>query len=88
MSKIVNSNIEINSKENDSLDEKYIYEPYNGARSWIKKQLDFYRIENKIIENYKDAIQELTSEDDNLKAKWKYFKAIVKNGPNYSVLPG
>ena len=79
---------EMDSKESNSVDEKYIYEPYNGARSCIKKQLDFYGIEIKVVKNYIDAIKELTSEDDNLKGKCKYFAAIVMNGPNYAILPG
>ena len=79
---------EMDSKESNSVDEKYIYEPYNGARSCIKKQLDFYGIEIKVVKNYIDAIKELTSEDDNLKGKCKYFAAMVMNGPNYAILPG
>lgn len=79
---------EMNSKESDSVDEKYIYEPYKDARSCIKKQLDYYGIEIKVVKNYKDAIQELTQEDENLKGKCKYFATIVMNGPNFSVLPG
>lgn len=78
----------MDSKESDSVDEKYIYEPYNGARSCIKKQLDYYGIDIKVVKNYIDAIKELISEDENIKGKCKYFAAMVMNGPNYSVLPG
>ena len=79
---------EMDSNESDSIDEKYIFEPYNGAKSCIKEQLAYYGIEIKVVKNYIDGIKELTTEDENLKGKCKYFAAMVMNGPNFKVLPG
>ena len=73
---------EMDSNESDSIDEKYISEPYNGAKSCIKEQLDYYGIEIKVVKNYIDGIKELTTEDENLKGKCKYFSAMVMNGLN------
>ena len=78
---------EMDDSEQDSVDEKYIREPYKGNTKCIKTLLDFFGVETIIVKNYVDAIKELLSEDENLKGKCKYFAAMVMNGPNLAILP-
>ena len=78
---------EMDITESESIDEKYIKEPYKEARTCIKDLLDEFGVDITIVKNYKDAINELTTEDEELKGKCKYFAAMVMNGPNFAVLP-
>ena len=78
---------EMDPDESESVDEKYIKEPYKGAKTCIKDLVEYFGVEITIVKNYEDAINELTTEDENQKGKCKYFATMVLNGPNLAVLP-
>ena len=77
---------ELNTNEKDFVNEKYIFEPYTKD-SCVKKSLDFYGIEIKVVKNYEDAILELCKEDEEYFNCCPYYACWVMCGPPYAVLP-
>ena len=79
---------ELNKNEKDFVSEEYIFKPYiKNSNSCVKKSLDYYGIEIKVVKNYEDAISELCKEDEEYLNCCPYYACWVMCGPPYAVLP-
>ena len=51
----------------------------------LKDVFDFYGIEMKVVQNYRDAIEELIKKDKD--SKCPYYACWIINGPPFDILP-
>ena len=78
---------ELSQIEHESVCKEYILNIYKDSKSCIKKELEYFGIETVVVDNYKDAIFELTDPDKDHDEKCKYYATWVMNGPSYAILP-
>ena len=71
--------------ENEFIDKKYINYPSPESEACLKDALDYLGIIIDIVENYRDAIEKITSKDEN--GNCPYYAAWIINGPPYDELP-
>jgi len=74
----------MSNSENYRVDPDYIVSPSPGNKFCLKDAASFYGVEIKIVQNYKDAINEITREE---KGKCPYYSIWVICGPPYRILP-
>ena len=75
----------LNSDENESIHKDYLTKPSPKSEACLKDALDFLGIEIDVVENYRDAIEKLTSKNEN--GKCPYYACWIINGPPYEDLP-
>ena len=78
------------SKELDPQENQYIHKNYLLNRipqndSCLKDCLDYYGIKIDIVENYREAIEKITSKNE--EGKCPYYAVWIINGPPYEELP-
>ena len=78
------------SKELDPQENQYIHKDYLLNRipqndSCLKDCLDYYGIKIDIVENYREAIEKITSKNE--EGKCPYYAVWIINGPPYEELP-
>jgi hypothetical protein len=78
---------ELGEFEHESVCKDYILNIYKDSKSCIKKELEYFGIETIVVDNYLDAIKELTEPDKDHDNKCKYYATWVMNGPPYAILP-
>ena len=78
---------ELSKIEHESVCKEYVLNIYKDSKSCIKKELDYFGIETVVVDNYIDAIKELTEPDKDHDEKCKYYATWVMNGPSYAILP-
>ena len=74
----------MSNSENYRVDPDYILSPSPGNKFCLKDAASFYGVEIKIVQNYKDAINEITKEE---KGKCPYYSVWIICGPPYKILP-
>jgi hypothetical protein len=75
----------LNPDENESVHKDYITKVSPESKACLKNALDFLGIIIEIVENYRDAIEKITSKDEN--GKCPYYAIWIINGPPYEDLP-
>ena len=78
---------ELSVLEHESVCKEYILNRYKNSKSCIKEQLEYFGVETVVVNNYIDAIKELTQPDQDHYGKCKYYATWVMNGPPYAILP-
>ena len=74
----------MSNSENYRVDPDYILSPSPGNKFCLKDAASFFGVKIKIVRNYKDAINEITKEED---GKCPYYSVWIICGPPYKVLP-
>ena len=77
--------ITLNPKENKCVHKDYLIKVSPESKACLKDALDHLGIIIDIVENYRDAIEKITSKDDN--GKCPYYAVWTINGPPYEDLP-
>ena len=75
----------LNSDENECIHKDYLTKPSPESEACLKDALDFLGITMDIVENYRDAIERITSKTNN--GKCPYYAIWVINGPPFEDLP-
>ena len=75
----------LNPFENEAIDKYYLTEVSYESEACLKDSLDHLGIILDIVENYRDAIEKITSKDGN--GKCPYYAIWIINGPPYEDLP-
>jgi hypothetical protein len=75
---------ELSKKESKWVHDKYISTPPNNSVSCINSIVAYYGIQTVIVKNYKDAIIELTKDEN---GNCPYYCVWVINGPQQGILP-
>ena len=75
----------LNPDENECIHKDYITEVSPESKACLKDALDYLGIIIDIVENYRDAIEKLTSKTEN--GKCPYYACWIINGPPYEELP-
>ena len=75
----------LNSDENECIHKDYLTKPSPESEACLKDALDFLGITMDIVENYRDAIERITSKTDD--GKCPYYAIWVINGPPFEDLP-
>ncbi|OHT04875.1 hypothetical protein TRFO_27550 [Tritrichomonas foetus] len=76
----------LNIQENEHIIPAYLFKPANaGENAFVKKAVEFYGIEIKVVQNYKSAIMELNKET--IPGKCDYYATWVLSGWSYEAIP-
>ena len=75
----------LNKEENQCIHKDYITKPSPESKACLKDALDHLGIIIEVVENYRAAIEKLTSKDQN--GKCPYYACWIINGPPYEDLP-
>ena len=76
---------ELNPEESEYIHKDYLLKNIPKNDSCLKDCLDYYGINIDIVENYRDAIEKITSKNE--KGKCPYYAVWIINGPPYEELP-
>ena len=75
----------LNPDENQCVHKDYLTKVSPQSKACLKDALDYLGVTMDIVENYRDAINKLTSKDD--KGNCPYYACWIINGPPYNELP-
>ena len=75
----------LDQKENECIHKDYITKKSSKSEACLKDALDHLGIIIDIVENYRDAIEKITSKNENRKCP--YYAVWIINGPPYEELP-
>ena len=75
----------LSEDENEYIHKDYLIKNHPKNNCCLKECLDYYGIILDIVENYRDAIEKITSKNEF--GKCPYYAIWVINGPPYEVLP-
>ena len=75
----------LDQKENECIHKDYITKKSPKSEACLKDALDHLGIIIDIVENYRDAIEKITSKNENRKCP--YYAVWIINGPPYEELP-
>ena len=73
----------LNPDENLCIHKDYITKVSPESKACLKDALDFLGIEIDVVENYRDAIEKLTSKNEN--GKCPYYACWIINGPHIKI---
>ena len=76
---------ELNPEESEYIHKDYLLKNIPKNDSCLKDCLNYYGINIDIVENYRDAIEKITSKNE--KGKCPYYAVWIINGPPYEELP-
>jgi len=74
----------MSNSENYRVDPDYIFMPSPGNKFCLNDAASFYGVELKIVQNYSDAINEITKQEN---GKCPYYSIWIICGPPYRILP-
>ena len=77
---------ELDPQENQYIHKDYLLKTIPQNDSCLKDCLDYYGIKLEIVENYREAIEKITSQNE--EGKCPYYAVWIINGPPYEELPG
>ena len=75
----------LNPDENQCIHKDYLTKVSPQSEACLKDALDFLGITIDVVENYRDAITQLTTKNEN--GKCPYYACWIINGPPYEDLP-
>ena len=75
----------LNSEENESVHKDYLTKVSSESEVCLKDALDHLGVIIEVVENYRNAIEKITSKDK--KGKCPYYAVWIINGPPYEDLP-
>ena len=75
----------LNKEENESIHKDYLTNVGPQSKACLKDALDHLGVIIEIVENYRDAIEKITSKNE--QGKCPYYAVWVINGPPYDELP-
>ena len=75
----------LNPEEYQYVHKDYLYKGNENSSKCLKDVFDFYGIDMIVVENYRNAIEELTKKDKD--SKCPYYACWIINGPPYEDLP-